>query len=248
MPSTYRADRRIRAPAAVVALIVEAGMLYALLSGLAGKVAGEVRQRFDVVSIPAQPSPTPSTPETPEPVAAAGAPKDEEGAAGRRARATRIVAPRPPVTFPSPPPVVTAPVAGSGSEATSGAAEAGSGPGAGGEGQGPGGGGAGGTGTGSGAGAGRGAQRIGGALRDADYPAAAARVRAAGTVFIRFRVGTDGRVRGCEIARSSGHAVLDERTCRLVEKRFRYRPALDAAGRPIETVETTNFTWGPRAP
>jgi protein TonB len=41
--------------------------------------------------------------------------------------------------------------------------------------------------------------------------------------------------------------LLDDTTCRLGEKRFRYRPARDAEGSPIESTETTNFTWGTRA-
>jgi len=41
-------------------------------------------------------------------------------------------------------------------------------------------------------------------------------------------------------------AAIDEATCRLVEQRFRFRPAQDAAGHPIDYAENTDFTWRPR--
>jgi protein TonB len=53
----------------------------------------------------------------------------------------------------------------------------------------------------------------------------------------------DGRVGGCTVVRSSGHASLDETTCRLIERRFRYRPALDASGRPTSATEYKSFDW-----
>jgi protein TonB len=91
------------------------------------------------------------------------------------------------------------------------------------------------------------ARRESGALVDADYPQAAGRVRAEGTVFVRFLVGTDGRVSGCTVTRSSGNADLDAITCRLVLRRFRYRPARDAQGKPVPESISTNFTWRPRS-
>jgi len=39
-----------------------------------------------------------------------------------------------------------------------------------------------------------------------------------------------GRASGCTVLRSSGSAALDETTCRLVLKRFRFTPARDAGG------------------
>lgn len=241
MASTYRPDRKRKLPAMLAALAVQAALAYALIAGLAGDVAGEVRRRLEVLAIPARPNPPPPRPAPPE-RAAAAAPREAAGAAAPVARAAQVVAPRPPLVLAPPPPFVTATVAGSGEQASPGAGRSGDGPGAGTGGQGSGGGGEG----DAGAGGGRGAERIGGGLRDADYPAAAGSVRAAGTVFVRFRVGRDGRARGCEVTRSSGSEVLDQTTCRLIEKRFRYRPAMDAEGRPLETVETTNFTWGTR--
>jgi protein TonB len=69
------------------------------------------------------------------------------------------------------------------------------------------------------------------------------RARAQGTVAVRFTVRADGRVGGCAVIRSSGHAELDDVTCRLIEKRFRYRPALDASGRAVPAVQYKSFDW-----
>jgi protein TonB len=113
----------------------------------------------------------------------------------------------------------------------------------------------GGEGSGSGAGTGgseRGAglitppQRIEGALSNEDYRRARPPEGAAGTVRVGFRVRTDGRVDRCVVIRSSGFAVFDEATCRLIERRFRFRPALDASGRAIDWTIRTDYTWTPR--
>jgi protein TonB len=88
--------------------------------------------------------------------------------------------------------------------------------------------------------------RIAGALTDRDYPRAAAAVHAAGTVAIAFRVRSDGGVDRCAVIASSGAPLLDDLTCELVERRFRYSPARDAAGREVDAVLRTSFTWGTR--
>ena len=114
--------------------------------------------------------------------------------------------------------------------------------------------GAGGRGVGAGNGIGDGggarAQRVSGGLRDTDYPAEARRAGIEGIVFVRFTVETNGRVGVCAIARSSGDEALDETTCRLIKRRFRYRPARDATGRPIVETITNTYEWriGKRPP
>ena len=128
-----------------------------------------------------------------------------------------------------------APVAGDGRDVDGGSGTQGSGSGAGGSGTGEGGG-----------GSGTPAQRIAGALRDSDYPRAAEQAGLAGTVAISFRVRTDGSVDRCEVVRSSGAELLDGLTCRLFTQRFRFRPATDAAGQPIDSTLQTSFTWGTR--
>jgi protein TonB len=129
-----------------------------------------------------------------------------------------------------------------GTDATAGAATGdGPGTGAGGFGAGAG---SGGRGSGTGGGAAVRAERISGRLSgDTDYPASARRAGVEGSVSVRFVVGTDGRVGGCRVTRSSGHAELDSTTCRLIEERFRYRPARDADGRPVQETVSRTFDW-----
>jgi protein TonB len=124
---------------------------------------------------------------------------------------------------------------GAGSAAGSGAGQGGLGTGAG----------AGGSGAGNGTGA-IPPVHIAGALTDADYRRSGLPRGASGTVLIGFRVRADGRVDRCSTVRSSGYAVIDRETCRLVERRFRFRPARDAAGRAIDFTLRTDFTWWPR--
>lgn len=214
---------RWKAIGAVIA--VHALLALGLISGLAGRAVVEVSdslKTFQVLPDPLPPpEPLPASPKLADEAAAPPAPK---------AQPVPVVAPRPEVRLPDPPPIAAAPVAGQGSAPASGGALAGSGSGAGGSGLGTGGGGG-------------GPQRIAGALRDSDYPRSAKRAGAQGSVAIGFVVRTDGRVEQCEILSSSGNDDLDATTCRLVEKRFRYRPARDGAGNPVAARVQTAYTW-----
>lgn len=57
-----------------------------------------------------------------------------------------------------------------------------------------------------------------------DYPAAARPARAEGVVDIAWDVARDGRIARCTVLRSSGNAILDATTCRLLRERGRYAP------------------------
>lgn len=167
-----------------------------------------------------------------------------ERAEGVAAPPNRVARPAPIAAPPSPAesPVAAAPIAGNGAENMVGAADPGPGAGAGGTGSGLGAG-AGGTGTGGGAGGPRRARHLSGAISQADYPRAAWRARAGGAVTARLSVDAEGRVAGCAVIGSSGNDALDEATCRLIRERFRYAPALDAAGRPVPSVMGWRQTW-----
>ncbi len=65
-----------------------------------------------------------------------------------------------------------------------------------------------------------------------DYPARSLRNEEAGIVGISVRIGADGRVADCAVTATSGFPALDEATCRLYQRRARFVPARDAAGRP----------------
>ena len=167
----------------------------------------------------------------------------EQGAAAppSRGRTEAPSPPSPPAPLARPTPAEVAVDPGSGQASGAGAAP-GSGAGQGGEGSGSG---AGGAGSGRGAGLVTPPQRLEGALTNADYRRARPPEGAAGTVVVSFRVRTDGRVDRCAVARSSGFAVFDEATCRLIEQRFRFRPARDEGGRPLDWTIRTDFTWTP---
>ena len=87
------------------------------------------------------------------------------------------------------------------------------------------------------------ARLLAGTINDRDYPAAAARAAIGGSVTVRFTVGTDGRARDCGVMRSSGDIALDATTCRLIQRRFRYAPARDEAGRAVESQQGWRQDW-----
>ena len=82
-----------------------------------------------------------------------------------------------------------------------------------------------------------------GRLKNSDYPRSARKAGAEGTVHVRFLVNPDGHVGGCTVTKSSGHAALDATTCRLIKRRFRYRPARDAQGRATSDVVVGEQLW-----
>ena len=224
---------RIAAAAAVAAL--HALLLYALMTGLALEIvrdAGDSLKIFNA-AVPAPPPPVDLHPAR----VPTRAPEGAASPANLAARPTPVVAPPPRRRIDVPPPLPAAPAAGEGSASSAGASTV-PGPGAG-------------SGTGSGrAGSGTGggglaaqAQRESGRLSNEDYPRASLRAGIEGTVIVRFTVGTDGRVGGCRVTRSSANAELDATTCRLVEQRFRYRPARDAEGRPVPELVSRTFDW-----
>lgn len=76
-----------------------------------------------------------------------------------------------------------------------------------------------------------------------DYPTAAVIARRQGRVLIGWTISPQGRVTDCRILRSSGDAELDAAACNAVTKRGRYSPALDAAGKPVESYSTRYVNW-----
>ena len=65
-----------------------------------------------------------------------------------------------------------------------------------------------------------------------------------GTVGVRFTVQPNGRVTGCRPSASSGNRDLDTRTCRLIEQRLRFSPALDSQGRAVASEAQATYSWG----
>jgi periplasmic protein TonB len=217
-----------------------AGVMAVLAFGLVARGVVPPQRALQLLDFAVPPPPPPEPEVKPKPRAA---PRQQGKAAppNRVSRATEVVAPKPVVPLPVPTPVIAAPIPAQGNDAASGSAPlAGPGTGAGGQGNGFG---SGGAGNGSGGGGGTVLRHIRGDITDDDYPEAAARIGAQGTVTMRFTVGVDGRVTDCVVTRSSGNRDLDETTCRLIRKRFRYTPSRDASGKPYADVVTGEQTW-----
>lgn len=234
MADRYRSSGRERMVAiAGVALVHLAFAL--LLSGLAPRLAGSHEIALTTFAV-APPDPPPA-PVEPAPMAATAASDSRAALANRLARPKPVsapIVPIPPLAAMFAPPVAaddTAPTAGAaplpGPETGAGGSGAGLGDGVRG------------SGTGSG---GSGARLIAGRITDRDYPRDARRDRLMGTVTVEFTVGTDGRATGCRVTQPSGIASLDTTTCTLIERRFRYAPARDAAG----TSTTERRGWRQR--
>lgn len=232
---------RLKSAAGVAAFHAVLG--YALITGLGFELPVEVREKLEVFDV-VEPPPPPVE----KPVPAKVRVEAPEGAASPpslKANPTPIVAPPPVIKLNVPPPVVTVPEPTplpEGTAPTAGvAAIPGPGTGTGGEGNGTG---AGGQGSGTGGGGFASPARwISGRIRDSDYPRAAVRARASGTVFLRFVVAPSGRVSDCRVTRSSGNRDLDETTCSLIIRRFRYRPAIGPDGRPVAEAIRGEHVW-----
>lgn len=231
---------RIKAAIGVAAFHLLLG--YALVTGLGFEVARQVNERLRIFDV-TEPLPPPIEEEKPAP---AKVDKPEGAAAPPNivSKASPVVAPPPEVKLKVPPPVIAAPTTGTGSDRSAGAADVvGPGTGAGGVGQGTGAGGQG-NGTGGGGSGGTAAERVSGGIEgQRDYPRESRRAGVEGTVVVRFTVGVDGSVGGCTVIRSSANAELEATTCRLIEQRFRYRPARDAAGNPVPETVSRTFDW-----
>ena len=233
--SYYQASAGPSDKAKAIALVMLVHMLLAalILTGLDVRIVRGTVDRlrtFDITEVP----PPPPLPPPPQPHS--GRTREAEGAAGKKAIPTPVVAPNPEIVVPAKPPVVAAPVAGTGSESRAGAAISGLGTGAGGSGTGLGGGGSGSGGGGSAA------RWLSGGLYDSDNRGG----RWTGVVAVRFTVEPSGLVDRCRIVRSSGDGDLDTATCFLVERRLRFAPARDSFGRPVPSEVGSTYTWGVR--
>ena len=237
-------DRRDRIRSALLVAVIHVALGWALISSLGYKViprADDALKLFNLTDPVPPPLPPPPEP-APRPTRK---PKDPAGAAAtpaKRSTPTEIKAP--PTKLPTPIPAARQP--GQGSAAAAGAAPI-DGPGTGRGGIGDGlGSGLSGNGNGGGGNGGRAslAWQIAGDIDNAeDYPRDALKNGKHGTTYFAYLVGTDGLLKGCRITRSSGSRLLDDTTCRLAIARFRFRPALDTAGRPVASEVRGDQKW-----
>jgi protein TonB len=85
------------------------------------------------------------------------------------------------------------------------------------------------------------ATQRGGSISDEDYPSSSIRNEEAGTSVATFTIGSDGKVTACNASGAS--PTLDAETCKLIIRRFRFKPALDTSGQPIAETKSQRVTW-----
>lgn len=234
----YRyADRSDRLKAISAVLAVHAILGAVILSGLNVEIVHRAVERLETfdISLPEPP------PEEPPPELRRDRADKEEGAAGKKAEPTPIVAPKPEIVLPPRDVIAAAVQPGTGTASTSGAASSGTGPGAGGTGTGRGGGGTGGGGAGF-----TPAQRIS-KIPDSQYRRFVSTSGISrGRVGLTVKVNVDGRPSNCRIVRSSGSAAADSLMCQLTVQYVRFRPARDPQGRPVAQDISWYPDWSPR--
>lgn len=238
-PTTYGPSLRERIGAALLTAAIVVALGYALVMGLAFRGAPAAVQEA-LATFTVMPDPPPPERVVPPP-RKINRPSGKASPPNLRSKATEVTAPVPIIQVAPPPPIVVAPLPDIGVQATSGASDRpGPGTGAGGIGNGNG---AGGDGDGDGSGWERVPRLITGRIKGSDIPDTILHTGFRGVVSVRYRVETNGRVTGCAIARSSGSALMDQATCRAIEKRFRYDPWRDASGRPVASTVLRDQQW-----
>ncbi|MDJ0641268.1 MAG: TonB family protein [Erythrobacter sp.] len=80
-------------------------------------------------------------------------------------------------------------------------------------------------------------------ITDNDYRSRWIREGREGKARFRLEISAKGRVSSCEILGSTGHAVLDVATCRLITRRARFDPAKDSSGAAVPGTFTSSVNW-----
>lgn len=75
------------------------------------------------------------------------------------------------------------------------------------------------------------------------YPGAARLAGREGVVDMLLDIAVDGKVTGCAVQDSSGHADLDSAACALMREKGKFTPALDGAGKASAGRYAASFTW-----
>jgi len=223
--------RRLSWPLVAGIVLLHLAALYGLARALAPDITAAVEEQVvSAFSIAATPDPPPPEDDSQPDQGAQGDP-------GREAVAQPVTSPPPRKPLKQDKPLPRA--ASTGSASQSGAAVAGDGTGAAGSGLGTG---SGNSGNGRGGGAASKPVHISGSIdnaRDFPVPPGGREARRGTQVIVRVIVGTDGRARDCAIVRASPDPEADRLTCRLVESRLGFRPAMDAGGNPVAAA----FYW-----
>jgi len=234
----YRPSRSPAPAAGAAAVLFLIG--YLLITGLAVGLRAHVPDILATFAVGPTPPPPPPVKQVIPRKPKSHKPDGAASPANLKAKPTDVVAP----TLPPPIPqqIAAAPKPGPGTAASAGASNV-PGPGTGAGGQG--------NGTGSGdAGSGDGddgdwtpPRLVHTGIRDKDYPPSVSDAPAPRPLLTRLSIDAEGRVTHCTVTRSSGDPAYDATTCRLVEQRFRFKPARDPQGRPVASFAEGEHEW-----
>jgi protein TonB len=82
----------------------------------------------------------------------------------------------------------------------------------------------------------------GNVISEDDYPDASRRAEEQGVTRVSYTIDSTGKVSACTVTQSSGSARLDEATCKIIMRRFRFNPAT-RDGQPVESTKTQPVRW-----
>ena len=82
----------------------------------------------------------------------------------------------------------------------------------------------------------------GNSISEDDYPDASRRAEEQGVTRVSYTVDTTGKVSACTVTQSSGSPRLDDATCKIIMRRFRFNPAT-RDGQPVSETKTQPVRW-----
>ena len=82
----------------------------------------------------------------------------------------------------------------------------------------------------------------GNVFSDDDFPDASRRAEEQGVTRVSYVIDQKGQVSNCSVTQSSGFPRLDDATCKIIIRRFRFNPAT-RDGQPVTETKTQPVRW-----
>lgn len=82
----------------------------------------------------------------------------------------------------------------------------------------------------------------GNVISEDDYPDASRRAEEQGVARVSYVVDPEGKVTSCQVTSSSGSPRLDDATCKIIMRRFRFNAAT-RDGKPVSETKTQPVRW-----
>jgi protein TonB len=82
----------------------------------------------------------------------------------------------------------------------------------------------------------------GNVFSDDDFPDASRRAEEQGVTRVSYVIDPTGKVSSCTVTQSSGFPRLDDATCKIIMRRFRFNPAT-REGQPVSETKTQPVRW-----